>query len=121
MVHTLNHVYVIDDVFKSHLRGDPHGYTARNTESNPGLTALWGLQKEMDKWYVDYVESLTEDKLSEVVKFQFIGGGDGAMTRADMILHVVNHSTYHRGFVGDLMYQVPATPPANDLPVFLAI
>ena len=58
-------------------------------------------------------------KLSEIVKFQFVGGGDGVMSRADMIIHVVNHSTYHRGFVGDLMYQVPAIPPANDYPVYL--
>ena len=41
------------------------------------------------------------------------------MSREEMIVHVVNHGTYLRGFVGDLMYQVPATPPANDLPVFL--
>jgi len=33
--------------------------------------------------------------------------------------HVVNHTTYHRGFVADLFYQVPAKPPVTDLPVFL--
>ena len=41
------------------------------------------------------------------------------MSRLEMLMHVVNHGTYHRGFVGDLMYQVPAMLPANDLPVFL--
>lgn len=36
-----------------------------------------------------------------------------------MILHVVNHGTYHRGLVSDMMYQVPAVPKANDLTVYL--
>ena len=119
MVHTLNHVYVIDDVFKAHILGKSHSYIARNTESHPSLDHLWELQRGMDSWYVQYAENTTEETLSEIVKFQFIGGGEGSMSRVDMIIHVVNHSTYHRGFVGDLMYQVPATPPANDYPVFL--
>ena len=119
MVHTLNHVYVIDAIFKAHLLGESHGYTARNTENNPPLAKLWKLQKEMDKWYIHYAEAISAIKLSEIIKFQFVGGGDGSMSRTDMIIHVVNHSTYHRGFIGDMMYQVPATSPANDLPVFL--
>ena len=119
IVHTLNHVQVIDAVFKAHLLGKPHGYTARNTGSHPPLAELWKQQKEMDNWYVDYAKNTSKEDLTEIVKFQFIGGGYSSMSRTEMILHVVNHSTYHRGFVGDLMYQVPATPPANDLPVFL--
>jgi uncharacterized damage-inducible protein DinB len=119
MVHTLNHVYVIDNIFKAHLLGNKHGYAARNSENHPHLDDLWELQKEMDQWYINYAESISEEKLSEIVKFQFVGGGDGSMSRINIITHVVNHSTYHRGFVGDMMYQIPVTPPANDLPVFL--
>ena len=119
MVHTLNHVYVIDDIFRSHLLGEKHGYTARNTESHPPLADLWKLQVEMDKWYIEYADNALGELLAEEVSFQFIGGGQGMMSREEMIVHVVNHGTYHRGFVGDLMYQIPATPPANDLPVFL--
>ncbi len=119
ITHTLNHVYVIDAVFKAHLLGESHGYTARNTEDSPALAELWPLQQEMNDWYVDYAKALAEADLSQVLHFKFIGGGEGSMSRVDMITHVVNHSTYHRGFVGDMMYQIPASPPANDLPVFL--
>ncbi|MFT6917272.1 MAG: putative damage-inducible protein DinB [Motiliproteus sp.] len=119
MVHTLNHVYVIDAIFKAHLLGKPHGYTARNTPTHPPLAVLWRQQKQIDRWYIDYANLSSNEMLAETINFQFIDGSDGWMSRAEMILHVVNHSTYHRGFVGDLMYQVPATPPANDLPVYL--
>ena len=53
------------------------------------------------------------------MNFTLIGGNQGAMTRGEILLHVVNHTSYHRGFVADLFYQVPATPPTSDLPVYL--
>ena len=119
MVHTLNHVYVVDDIFRAHLEGRPHGYTARNTEVPPPIQALWQACQEMDLWYVELADRLSETELAETISFEFVGGGLGAMTRQDILLHLVNHATYHRGFVSDMMYQVPAVPPANDLPVFL--
>ena len=53
------------------------------------------------------------------MNFTLIGGNQGVMTRGEILLHVVNHTSYHRGFVGDLFFQVPARPPTTDLPVFL--
>jgi uncharacterized damage-inducible protein DinB len=119
MVHTLNHVYVIDDIFKAHLQGAKHGYTARNTKDTPPLEDLWRAVQAMDAWYVGYADALTERDLREMIHFEFVGGGEGAMTREEILLHIVNHGTYHRGFVGDMLFQVPAASPANDLPVFL--
>jgi uncharacterized damage-inducible protein DinB len=119
MVHTLNHNYVIDRIFQAHLEGRPHGYAARNTAEHPPLAELRRSQRAIDDWYVAYADALTEPKAAEKVRFPFIDGGEGEMTRADMLLHIVNHKTYHRGFVADLFYQVPARPPATDLPVFL--
>nr|WP_298144786.1 DinB family protein [uncultured Pseudomonas sp.] len=119
MLHTLNHVYVIDAIFKAHLLGEAHGYTARNTPEHPPLDELWEAQAAMDRWYIDYTRSTTDAQLAELVEFAFVDGGQGCMSRLEMLMHVVNHGTYHRGFVGDLMYQVPAMLPANDLPVFL--
>ncbi len=119
MVHTLNHVYVIDDIFKAHLSAVPHSYQSRNTEAHPPLDVLWEKQKAMDLWYEEYASSLNESDWSEIVRFEFVGGGEGAMSRADILLHVVNHGTYHRGFVGDMMYQASATLPGNDFPIYL--
>lgn len=119
MVHTLNHNYVIDRVFQAHLEGRGHGYDARNTADHPPLEELWRAQQELDAWYVAWSERLSAAELGEEVRFEFIGGGAGAMTRMEMLQHVVNHTTYHRGFVADLFYQVPARPPTTDLTVYL--
>jgi uncharacterized damage-inducible protein DinB len=119
MVHTLNHVYVIDNVFQAHLQSRNHGYSARNTPTHPPLSELWAAVRTLDQWYVDFADQVTFDELERTIAFEFIGGGNGAMTCHEMLLHVVNHGTYHRGFVGDMMYQAGVTPPATDLPVFL--
>lgn len=119
MVHTLNHNYVIDRIWQAHLEGREHGYEARNTREHPPLASLWRLQHEIDAWYVDWSDRLSDPALAERVRFTLIGGNRGVMTRGEILLHVVNHTSYHRGFVADLFYQVPARPPTTDLPVYL--
>jgi uncharacterized damage-inducible protein DinB len=117
--HTLNHVFVVDDIFRHHLTGETHSYSARNTKETPQLADLFEKQKAMNKWYIARASRLDAEQLTKKIHFRFIGGGDGQMSQEEIFLHVVNHATYHRGFVSDMMYQIPARPPANDFPVFL--
>jgi len=119
MLRTLNHVYAMDRVWQAHLEGRPHGLTTRNPDDAPPLHALRNAQREMDAWYVRYADSLGEAAHDEAVRFTFIGGGAGEMTRREILLHVVNHGTYHRGHVADMMYRTSVAPPTTDLPVYL--
>jgi len=119
IVHTLNHNYVIDAIFQAHLEGRPHGYSARNTTETPSLEALRAAQHKLDQWYVAWSDAITDDALDEKVSFTFVGGGAGLMTRGQILLHLINHTSYHRGFAADLFYQIPAKPPTTDLTVFL--
>jgi uncharacterized damage-inducible protein DinB len=119
MVHTLNHNYVIDRIFQAHLEGRPHGYAARNTAEHPPLAELWRSQQELDRWYIEWAESVPEASLDEQVRFGFVGGGEGAMTRREILQHLVNHTSYHRGFVAQMMYDIPVRPPVTDITVYL--
>ena len=116
---TLDHSLVIALVFQAHLLGRPHGFQARRSASLPSLAALWRRQREVDQWFIDYSDVLTPEQWRQLVDFSFIGGGEGRMTRGRMLLHVINHTTFHRGFVADLFCQIPAVPPVTDLTVFL--
>jgi len=119
MVHTLNHLYVVDRIFQAHLEGRAHGYTARNTPTAPALAELRDAVQTLDRWYVALADRLTEPELNEMIAFQFVGGGDGAMTRGEILLHLVNHGTYHRGYVADMLNQASVKPRATDLTVYL--
>jgi uncharacterized damage-inducible protein DinB len=119
MVHTLNHNYVIDRIFQAHLEGRDHGYTARNTPDHPPLAELWRAQQEIDRWFIEWSDAISEAALGQKINFTFVGGGKGVMTRAEILQHVVNHTSYHRGFVAQMICDVPARPPVTDLTVFL--
>jgi uncharacterized damage-inducible protein DinB len=119
MVHTLNHNYVIDRIFQAHLEGRRHGYSARNTPEHPPLAELWRAQQAIDRWYVDWSDAISEAALDEKVSFTYVGGGEGVMTRGEILQHLVNHTSYHRGFVAQMMYDVPVRPPVTDLTVYL--
>ncbi|HEX5960071.1 MAG TPA: DinB family protein [Rhodanobacteraceae bacterium] len=119
ILRTLNHVYLMDVVWKSHLLGVPHGLTTRNPEATPPLSELRDAQREIDAWYIDYAAAMTPDARDDVVRFTFIGGGDGALRREDIVLHVINHTTYHRGHITAMLNQIGYQPRATDLPVYL--
>jgi len=46
----LNHIYVVDRIFQSHLLGEQHGYSATNTDATPGLDELQFAVAETDAW-----------------------------------------------------------------------
>ncbi len=119
MVRTLNHLYVVDLIWQAHLEGRAHGIPALNTVLHPQLAALWEAQRAIDAWYVAWADGLTERTLGETVRFALIGGNQGEMTREEIAFHVVNHTSYHRGFVADMFYQVPERAPLSDLPIYL--
>ena len=80
---------------------------------------LWSAQRTLNHWYIAYSDATSDAELEEMIRFTFVGGGEGAMTHGEMVQHVVNHTTYHRGYIADYFYLIPSRPPTTDLPVFL--
>ncbi len=118
IVHTLSHCYVVGEIFRAHLEGREHGFSSRNFSEPMLLATLREMQQEIDNWYIARSDAFTPHDAEETVHFRFVGGGEGAMTRSEMVLHVVNHTTYHRGFVADMFCQIPVKAPVTDLPVY---
>jgi len=119
MVKTLNHAYVVDLIWKAHLEGRPHGFRERNTEAQPAFQVLREAQNNSDRWYTAYADTLSEAAHNEVISFVFVDGGAGALSRGQMLMHITNHKTYHRGYVAQMLYAIGHRPPVMDLPVFL--
>jgi uncharacterized damage-inducible protein DinB len=119
IIGTLNHNYLIDLVWQAHLEGREHGFTARNTVIHAELPALRAAQQAMNRWFLDWSAAQTAESLAKTVRFRFIGGAEGTMSRGAILLHVVNHATYHRGWIAEMFFAVPAKNPTTDLPVFL--
>ena len=121
MTNTLNHIYVVDLIWRAHVEQRPHGIAALNTVLFADLEELWPAQQAFDSWFITWGDALSEAAANEIVHFTLIGGKQSKMRRNEITLHVVNHTSYHRGFVADMFCQIPARPPQTDLPVFLSI
>jgi len=115
MIGTLNHNYLIDLVWQAHLEGRDHGFEARNLVLHQGLSELWQAQQAVNQWYIDWSDRQSAQSLDEIVHFRFIGGELSAMSRGDILVHVVNHATYHRGQVTTLLRQLGREPVGTDL------
>jgi uncharacterized damage-inducible protein DinB len=118
---TLNHIYVVDCIFRAHLLGESHGYAATNTDATPALGALQFAVAETDAWFERYVSTLADDQLAQPIAFRFTDGDTGTMTREEMLLHVITHGAYHRGNVGQVLKSISVAPPRDLYTKFLHI
>ncbi len=120
-IRTLNHIYVVDRIFRAHLAGETHPYTATNTPETPELGELHFAVAETDLWYEDYVARIDAPALAQSLVFQFTDGDAGRMTREEMLFHVLTHGSYHRGNVGQILKNLSVAPPRDLLTKFLHV
>jgi uncharacterized damage-inducible protein DinB len=80
------------------------------------LETVW--PEVQDKWLA-WAERASEAELNRVVEYISILDGQKARTPAwQIVLHVVNHATLHRGQVMGMLRQMGIAPPHTDLMLF---
>lgn len=80
----------------------------------PSFEAVRLKWAEVEKEQIKFVNSVTEESLRRMLPF-----GETQLTLAHLMVHVSNHSTYHRGQVALMMRQLKAAPLATDFYEFL--
>lgn len=119
MLRTLDHVSVVDQIFRGHLTGSATGFASTQSERVPGLPELRTVVAETDRWYVKFVSRISAQSLQQSIPFSFTDGDRGAMTREEMLLHVITHGGYHRGSVGQMLEDTGVDSPPDSLTKFL--
>lgn len=118
-IKALSHSYVVDQIFAAHLQRKAHSYTSANLTELPTLGDLAADIGKSDQEYIRYVSELDRDALTERIDFMFTDGAPGSMSREEMLMHVINHGTGHRGQVSALMLLNGATPARDGLTTYL--
>lgn len=119
MLRLMNHIYVVDRIFRANISGQQHGYTALNTPETPSVDELEVKMHDCINGYIQHVSAMTPADLGKTIKFSFVDGGEGEMTAIDMLNHMLFHGTYHRGAVGWLVSECGGVAPKDVLTVFL--
>jgi uncharacterized damage-inducible protein DinB len=103
---TLEHIFLADRVWFSRV-ADP-----RVLQSEEAFATQWPkVQKRWEQW----AAALTHQDLVRNVDYKDMKGNPHRTPVWQIVLHVVNHATLHRGQVMSLLRQLGATPPATDL------
>lgn len=119
LLRILDHIHVVDRIFQYHLQGLPHPFQAPRSEKMPELQALASRAKEIDDWYVSYVDGLAENDFEQPIDFVFTSGKPARMQRGEIILHVCLHGTYHRGNASAVLQLKGLTPSRDAITDFL--
>ncbi|MDB6062672.1 MAG: DinB family protein [Verrucomicrobiaceae bacterium] len=116
---SMNHLYIVDRIFRAHLAGEQCPFAATNSSETPNLEMLGACIADVDSWYQNYVEQVSPSALVEVVEFTFISGSPGRMSREEILLHVITHGVYHRGSIAQVLKSISIAPPDDPYTVFL--
>lgn len=110
---TLTHIYFGDAIWYSRI-ADPT-YPVPSHDALPPLDLVvkeWPrLQAKWEAW----ADSATDADVARQVPFKSRFVGNAGLPAWQIVMHVVNHATLHRGQIVGMLRQLGVKPPATDL------
>lgn len=79
-----------------------------------GAAALVERMRDVNARRAEFLCGLVDRDLDTVLAFKFMSGKPGERRLRDLLVHVANHSTYHRGQLASMLRQAGSPPPATD-------
>ena len=113
IVHTLSHVFAADRVWLSRVKGQ-----SRSTFMDDRDRELGTLQREwplIHEGWKDWCAPLTDECAQTKVSYRDLKGNAWEQPIWQILLHVVNHGTHHRGQVSGFLRAMRHDPPPLDL------
>ena len=110
---TLAHIYAADRIWLSRVCGE-----TRATFIDPedrDLTLLLAEWPALYQRWKLHMRDLTDQDMLRVVSFKDTKGNPYTQPLWQILLHVVNHATHHRGQVSGFLRSMGHTPPPLDL------
>ncbi len=104
---TVNHIYQAEWIWFSRWNGvSPTSFGDPMADLDT-LTRHWAeLEGRLRAWFA----ALDDADMERVIAYRLMSGKEGASPLWQMMAHVVNHATYHRGQVTTLLRQLGAAP-----------
>ncbi|MGA7560777.1 MAG: DinB family protein [Terriglobales bacterium] len=114
---TLVHVYAADRIWLGRIEGNP---PARFLDLEQDMQ-LGVLRREwpalLERWK-QWGALLTEDSIDRNVSYKSTKGDAFVTPTWQIVLHVVNHATHHRGQVSGFLRAMGHVPPSLELTAF---
>ena len=110
---TLAHIYFGDAIWYSRIADA--SYPVPSHDALPSLDFVveeWPrLQAKWEAW----ADAATDAEIARLVPFKSRFVGNAGLPAWQIVMHVVNHSTLHRGQIVGILRQLGVKPPATDI------
>ena len=116
---TVVHIVSAQWIWISRWKGDvPKGmWAAAEFPTQDSIRSKW---EPLSSELAAFVAAQTEDSLAKSLSYKNLKGDSFTYPLGHLMLHAVNHSTYHRGQDTTLIRQLGAQPVSTDLVVYYA-
>lgn len=108
---TLNHIYLAEWIWYCRWRGQSP--TGPPSDQLPDLDTLRQKWIEHEAKVRAFLQATDAAGLTRVIEYKLLSGQAGSSPLWQMVTHVVNHASYHRGQVTTLLRQLGATAPVS--------
>lgn len=112
---TLAHIMHAEWLWLERWQGRSSGFPSDQFADLASLRARW---QKIDADLGAFILKLSAADLERVVEYKNTKGNAFANPMGQMLQHVVNHGTYHRGQITTMLRQLGATPATTDLIAF---
>jgi uncharacterized damage-inducible protein DinB len=120
LLKTLNHILVGDTVWMGRLDGaGSAGITSLDQILHADFAALKAARAVLDARIVAYVDAVAPTRLAEDLAYRTVAGDPMTTQVAQVLAHVFNHQTHHRGQAHSMLSSTKVAPPVLDLIYFL--
>jgi uncharacterized damage-inducible protein DinB len=109
---TANHVYLAEWIWFSRWKGEsPAGFPSQ--DELPDLSTLRTTWAAHEAELRAFLHAMTDADVASVFACTLLNGTAGTSPFWEMFVHLINHSTYHRGQVTTMLRQLGAKPPES--------
>jgi uncharacterized damage-inducible protein DinB len=109
---TLAHIYAADWLWYTRWQGQLPT-SLLSYDAFPDVASLRKASSELEGHVRPFVNELGEAGVSRVFEYKAMNGQPAASPFWQMLVHVVNHGSYHRGQVTTLLRQLGVPPPKS--------
>jgi len=106
---TVTHIYAAEWAWYQRWKGESPT-ALLPADRFPDLAALRAEWSEQERKLRAYVNGLGDGGVSRIVEYKLLSGQAGASPVSQMVQHVVNHASYHRGQITTMLRQIGAEP-----------
>jgi uncharacterized damage-inducible protein DinB len=115
---TVAHIYGADSIWYARWQGQSPTLLP-SYDQFPDVASIRTAWVALEGQVRAFVDGLGEAGVSRVFEYKMLSGAAGSSPFSQMLAHVVNHGSYHRGQVTTLLRQLGVAPPkSTDLITF---